>query len=368
MSRAGIDTRWTAAELAEVRRLYPTTPVAAIAAALGRSADGVRHAAKRLGVWTARMWSPAEDAVLRAGWGNRRTGDVARELGRSPSALKQRAGKLGLAADRQYTPADLALVRELYPTHTAAQIAERVHGTPRAAGAVFRLAHRLGLRKWPHWGPEVLDRVRALHAEGLPDRAIAERLAGTVAPGQKGHWQVKEIRRNRLGLPTIPDIEGKRQAVKTQFARLGIASGGELRGLAYRKFAAANGWPEDLRPREVQILNVLAEHGPKTRLELAGLIGMRTDRRDRPGHLALLTGNGPGGTYTASLLRRGLVARQARFTSGRGKGMNRLPDLYLLTPHAITIREDCLERAQRARDERDGGAAPRAADPAAGAG
>ena len=126
--------------------------------------------------------------------------------------------------------------------------------------------------------------------------------------------------------------------MRTQYERLGVANGGELRKRSFAKYACENGWPEDLRPREVQILNVLAARGvPMNRLELSAAIGMRTDRMGGNGTLALLTGNGPGGTYTASLLKRGLLSKVTRgfLVSGLGKGRSR--DLYFLGPFALEI-------------------------------
>ncbi len=70
---------------------------------------------------------------------------------------------------------------------------------------------------------------------------------------------------------------------------------------------------------------------------------MRTDRigtrggRGR-GTLELLIGNGPGGTYTASLMRRGLLVALGRMAPGNGrKGSHR--QLYTLGPLALEILE-----------------------------
>lgn len=336
MSRAGTDTAWSAAELDVVRRLYPTTPVGEIAHQLGRSEDAVRHAAKRVGVKAARTWTTADDAALAAAWGKVRSQDLARTLKRSPSAIRQRAIKLGLDAGRQYTDAERALVRELYPTHTAAQIAERVLGTGKAAKAVYRLAFALGLSKQPHLPDEVLAAVRRECAAGGTDAAVARRLGLT-------REQVTHVR-NRLGIPRdeAAVLAARRAGVKTQYARLGVRTAGELRALAYREFARENGWPEDLRPREVQILNALAARGvPMTAPELAAAIGANTAERHRTGkRRILLSGNGPGGTYTASLARRGLVVNLGRLAAVAGRGKGRSRCLFTLGPAALAILEE----------------------------
>lgn len=358
MSRTGRDAPWTEAELDVVRRYYRTEPVAAVAARLpGRTVDAVRHAAKRVGVKSARTWTPEDDAALRAGWGVERTADLSRRLGRGPTALKQRAVRLGLAADRHYTPADLETVRSMYATRTAAEIATAVHGTPRAAKSVYRMAARLGLRKIAQWSPEEVERVRGALAEGGTDAAVAARLGLT-------REQVTHVR-NRLGLPRDEGAvrAARRRAVRTQFARLGVRSGGELRALGYRRYAAENGWPEDLPPRAVQILNVLAERGPQTKRELAAAIGMATGQTGCNGSPMFLKASARSATmhghasYTALLAARGLVLRQRR-SAGPGSGVRggKLPDLYSLSPAAITWRDEHVgrERARERGAERPG--------------
>lgn len=229
---------------------------------------------------------------------------------------------------RKYPPAVVETVRKEYLTSSGPDLAKRLG---LSTVQLYRVAHRLGLRRIPDCRP-LYPQVKALHAKGLPDRLVAKQLGIT-------HDKAKEIRRVRLKLPRNPDIEGKRASVTNQMKSLGIRHGGDLRALAYKRFAVENGWPEDLRPREVQILNVLAAKGvPMTRFELATAIGMRTDRIGGNGGLALLIGNGPGGTYTASLTRRGLLSRIKRVVSGKGKGTSR--DLYYLGPAALTILEE----------------------------
>jgi hypothetical protein len=342
VSRKGLDSAWTDPELEVVRTHYPTLPVAEVAALLpGRTVEAVRHAAKRVGVKCARSWSPADDEVLRASWGKVNTGALAKRLGRSPSALKQRAGRLTLDAERCYTDAEKQVVRDLYATHTAAQIAERVHGNARCALAIYRLAAKLGLRKCAHWSPEEMARVGAAVAQGGTDAAVAVRLNLT-------REQVTHIR-NRLKLPRndADVLEARRGAVRTQYAALGVKNGGELRALAYRNFARANGWPEDLPPRAVQILNVLAGRGPTTRRQLAEAIGMPTDQVGRNGYPMYLKASAHSstmrghGSYTSLLLALNLITELRRAGGpGSGKQGARLPSLYSLTPEAIAHHQE----------------------------
>lgn len=230
---------------------------------------------------------------------------------------------------RCYTEAELALVRALWPTHTAAQIAEHLHGTRRSAQAVYRLAYVLGLCKQPRHPDELLTHVRELSSAGLPDRLVARQLG-------LSHDQAKHLRK-RLGLPTVPDLEAKRASVARQRATLGISTAGQLRSLVHRNYAVENGWPAELRPREVQILNVLAAAGvPLSKLQLCRAIGMPEGQAFRSGkRRILLASNSAGGTYTASLARSGLITRLKRALPGRGKG--RSYDLYVLGPTALII-------------------------------
>lgn len=239
-----------------------------------------------------RRWTDAEKQRLREAWGKVPGPELAAELGRSLTGVNQMVSKL-----------------------------------------------RLSLSKHIHWAAPIVEAVAILHAEGLGDGEIAERMAIVFEPGATGYHQVRAIRRDRLGLPTNPEStrRARRRGVESQRRTLGIRHGGDLRRLAFCRFAEANGWPEDLRPREVQILNVLATAGvPMNMLELANRIGMRTDRSDARHTRVLLTGNGPGGTYTASLVRRGLLTRHANACrSGRTGCRN----LYSLGPAALAILE-----------------------------
>lgn len=237
----------------------------------------------------------------------------------------------------------IRLVKEHYHDMPARSIAE---ATGMTVLQVYRLASALELpRKAPeHYTPQMVDQIRSLHAEGLTDAEISRRIG-------KDRRTISDIRASKLRLPVnIAAVkEAGRRAVASQMKTLGIRHGGDLRRLAFAKFARRNGWPDDLRPREVQILNVLAERGPQTKVELADAIGMRSDgRNSKHGGPKSLHGNGPGGTYTASLIRRGLVYRQSHWRGGRAM-LAQLPSTYMLTPLAVIIREKCLEQLERER-------------------
>jgi DNA-binding IclR family transcriptional regulator len=110
--------------------------------------------------------------------------------------------------------------------------------------------------------------------------------------------------------------------------------------VAYKAFAKESGWPDDLRPRAVQILNLLASHGmPLTRKQIAEKIGMPWK-----GSRKSLHSNDKEGSYLANLQARGLVIKLGKIANtncGRGSGVS----LYTLGPKALSILQ------QRASNE-----------------
>ena len=140
--------------------------------------------------------------------------------------------------------------------------------------------------------------LRARNAEGWSDSEIA------AARGADRHG-VTGMRR-RLGLPSNATSNRVRAkiaaAAARQCRREGVASLGALRVEVFRRRARAAGWPEDLRPRAVQMLELLFDRGPQTRRQIAAAIGMPWK-----GSRASLASNDPEGSYLAHLMARGLV-------------------------------------------------------------
>jgi hypothetical protein len=125
--------------------------------------------------------------------------------------------------------------------------------------------------------------------------------------------------RQALGLPSNATHPRRRARVaertRRQVAEAGVASLAEVRVLAFRKFAVLSGWPGDLTPRQVLILEALDARGPLTRPEIAEAIGMPWK-----GSRKSLVGNVPGGSYLAHLIRRGLVTNLGRIVRQSGQG------------------------------------------------
>lgn len=131
--------------------------------------------------------------------------------------------------------------------------------------------------------------IAALYEQGLNDREIAERLSRN-----QGH--INRVRR-QLGL-------------KSKFF------GSQGRDNAFKQFAIDRGWPAELKPREVQIVNALYERGPMTKREICESIGMEWQ-----GQFHSLKTNGRHKSYLGSLMARGLIVRLPQKTKERVYGI-----------------------------------------------
>lgn len=191
----------------------------------------------------------------------------------------------------------------------------------RPVSMVLKHAKRLGVtRVYRGFAPGLRDRVAERHAAGWSDAEIAAEW------GCERHC-VGRIRRD-LGLPLNRWSERQRRRVgektREQCRAAGVQSLAEIRSLAFARYAAAHGWPADLRPRAVQILEALRVRGPMTRREIADAIGMPWK-----GSRKSLVSNDKAGSYLAYLIRRGLVVQLGRVARGKGRGGS--VNLYSLT-------------------------------------
>lgn len=235
---------------------------------------------------------------------------IAADLGRTRASVSSWLRKSGIPMRRTpLSPADLRYVRRHYRQLPTKQLAADL-GRP--VRSVWNAAVKLGLaRKVERMTPARAEVLRRMVGEGACNRCI----------GRAINLGRKEVRRwrQRLGLPPVASrsmlatcsscIEKVRANTRRQLDRAGLSSLAEVRVQAFRDYARRHGWPEDLRPRAVQILNVLAREGPKTKIELAQAIGMRW--RGQPSRKTLVS-NDPEGSYLAHLMKRGLVVALGR--------------------------------------------------------
>jgi hypothetical protein len=214
-----------------------------------------------------------------------------------------------MSRPKEWTEEEDALLRSEYLRTPKLELCRRL-GIERKT--LYRRAVILGVI--PMRQQAIDGRIRELHAKGYSDAEIAQEL------GRDRH--TIGIRRAVLGLPCNSHANASerfRQQVaartKQQLTKLGTKTLAELRVEKHRKYARYYGWPEDLRPRSVQVLNALREHGPMTRRQIADAIGMPWK-----GSRKSLVSNDPEGSILAHLIARGLVISLGRIKRGKGSG------------------------------------------------
>lgn len=233
-----------------------------------------------------RFWTPDEDEYLRRCYGKCPVARIAFVRGRTEKAVYQRATTLGLVQSRQYLTRDR----------------------------------------------ELLAFVAARHSEGWVDSEIAAEWT-RIHPDRQVHRRIVVDLRRKLGLESNRNSERYRdhvrQRTRQQLAAAGLASVAELRSEAYRRFVRERGWPDYLRPRHAQLLDVLYDHGPQTRAQLVAAMGLK-DRGQR-NWLSCRYGRG---SYIADLMAAGLVVRSA-YREVRGASKGKSVHRYAIAPGIV---------------------------------
>lgn len=245
---------------------------------------------------------------------------------------------------KTWTKTELDYLRRWYRKRPTSEIATHLGVT---VGKVYATVQRLRIGEpKPGIGRRVGPQIRKYHAQGWSDSEIAAKVGCC-------REYVGELRR-KLGLPSNAYNEHYRARVRAktqeQCRKAGVPNLGALRARIHREQAAAAGWPEDLRLRHVQILDLLYDHGPKTRREIAEAIGMPWK-----GSRQSLTSNDPEGSYLGHLMARGFVVCLPRKVRQGGQGKN--VSLYMIPPY---VRRDekkrkgsqCKERTAAGRRSR----------------
>jgi hypothetical protein len=276
--------------------------------------------------------------------------EIGELLERTAVSVKSRLKILGCVNhEHYYTEAQKQLVRERYGRAPAREIAAEL-GRP--VTQVYALAKRMGLGLGLLWQAAerqaLKDYIAAHHAEEWSDAEIAAGWNASNPERQTNRRWVSEVRKDLLGLPTHgPGAKRYRLRVaantRKQLERAGLPSIGCLRREAYRAFCVRSGWPQVTRPRLAQILNLLYEQGPHTLPQIAAAVGIRWRTNKKHPRGIGLPGNGPGGSYTAELMRLGLVVRlgrKARFDRGPGRARF----IYAVAPSVV--RGPVAERSE----------------------
>ncbi len=240
---------------------------------------------------------------------------------------------------------------------------------------------------------EMVERVRQLYTQGLNDRQICEQTG-------LGSWSIWDIRKNKLGLTARRSRPGVNRNNKihqhrdeilrltalkwndAQIARkLGVSrrqlreyrvkhlqldsvprsemlnrsagrrrqeqvlgrSPADIRAEKLWSHATSLGWPEGIRYRAVQILELLVRIGrPVLLREIPQLLNLPPAKA--------LKSNDPQGTYLGNLISRGLVAAAAKaidpglLTPSQEPMPKRKCNLYFLTPAALEMKAAWLAR------------------------
>ena len=218
---------------------------------------------------------------------------------------------------RPWSPYEAGFLRQHYGKMPTASIAGHLR---RKIGMIHQAADRYGLMtRRRRWTPAELKFVMDRHAEQWCDSEIAAVL--------KCNRRTVGSLRERLGLPANDRCERYRQRVREktreQLDKAGLVNMAYLRLAVWRERAKAAGWPEDLRPRAVEIMTALWERGPMTRRQIADAVGMPWK-----GSRKSLVSSDPEGSYLANLQARGLVVRLGRLAQGCGSGYS--TNLYSL--------------------------------------
>lgn len=228
---------------------------------------------------------------------------------------------------RVWTEREINSLRAEWGRFTAAEIGEPFD---RPAWQVYAAARRLGLCGKVRSSAEresLKQLIRRRHAEGWQDGEIAREA------GCSREW-TGDVRRG-LGLPSNKDNERHRARVaaktREQLAAAGVNSLAELRVQGFRRFAEESGWPADLGPRYVQILNLLHWHGPQTKRQLSDRMGLVWK-----GSRNSLKSNDTNGSYLAHLVARGLVVNLGRCVYNGRQGGNTC--LYSLPLHVMPAK------------------------------
>lgn len=295
-----------------------------------------------------RPWTEDGKRVLRAMYATAKVSDLCRLMNRSRKSIHQMAKRLGLRNERRYWTADqIAVLRAKYATTQTRQLARELG---RGESSVYQMAKKLGLQQPRLKYPEDLSTlITQRHSQGWSDTEIAAEWSA-AHPQQPIDRRTLRDMRAKLGLPHNAYSAHRRACVaaktREQLEASGVRSLAELRSKRYREYAVERGWPVWLRPRQVQILDVLYECGPLTREEIVIACGMKTERAQR----YWLSSKYGRGSYLADLAAAGFVVRSARrevFRRGGGNSQYRYwlaTDIQRGNPATWPEKEVALER------------------------
>jgi hypothetical protein len=239
-------------------------------------------------------------------------------------------------------------------TRTARQVLAEFPGrTLQSIRSRISMIHQAGQVPQKKLPDNWQDLFRQWNAQGWTDADIANETQVTR--------RYVSFLRKEMGLPdnNLSQLRIERVKAKTreQLAAAGCASLGEVRATRFRQFAVEHGWPEDLRVRGVQILELLLIEPALTRREISDRLGL-----EWKGARKSLVSNDPEGSYLANLAARGLVIKSPRVASGetgKRKRHGKTVCYYSASPLAHQMKAAFLQRRcvedQRLENQRSNG-------------
>ena len=279
---------------------------------------------------SGKLWPPIDDQLLRRyhAQGMSRS-EIAQLLNRSEIAIKTRVGRLGIGKDRRWSEADKQFAVEQRGKLKACEIGAQLGRTTRS---IYQLWNKLDVCVRRRDGRPLQQFIREKHPLGWSDAEVAAAWNAANPNETVSREWVTEVRRDKCGLSHNAYSQHRRQKVaaktREQIAAAGVNSLAEVRRLAFNKFATRHGWPADLRPRAIQILDLLYQKGPHNRRQICEAIGMPWK-----GTRKSLCSNDPEGSYLAHLIARGLVVASKRAHKVHGQGKGKSCDVYAIAPH-----------------------------------
>lgn len=243
----------------------------------------------------SKRFNEEENRIIRENWPNLR--HLARILGRTVNAIRRRATKLGLPSAsgqrrRLFSDADREMIRSRYRTEGAKPLAREMG---RDRNCIVALAQRMGVVCIRRWTEAEDRRLMQLLQAGKKHAEIVVQMGRSYSAIAKRAQEVGMAR--RLFSPAA-----RRQSLITIISPRPLGS--EARWARERIALGEHGWPPDMNPKEVRILESLRKCGPQSRRALALSIGEPATRDPRK---FLMTHGGC--SAMARVMARGLVAR-----------------------------------------------------------
>ena len=172
---------WTKQDDALLQKLFYNPDYAELAEIIGRTPAALKQRAHVLGLLsTPNHWTDREEAFLRKHWQDKPGTRIARELKRSANAVRAHARALGLKrfSRKLWTDQEIQILKEMHGQYTAADIAKRLGRTP---GTVHSRLSQLGLTTppCPPWSPQEKQRLKALYGQ-YTKAEIAEKLGRSI--------------------------------------------------------------------------------------------------------------------------------------------------------------------------------------------